>query len=183
MKHSHNDRDIVTIGPDATLREAAVTLRDRGIGCLVVVDADGVAVGILTDRDLCLRAVAWERDPSTTRVREVMTEDVRGVDRDAPQAEWPAPMRRLGVRRVPLFDEERRPCALYSADDWLRWLSLRIEEVAATADPAHRHGPLTGRLQRPARLLDELTLHVEERALLDRDELLEAIERLRSAVT
>lgn len=183
MRHCNNDRDIVTITPDATLREAAETLRERGIGCLVVVDADGAAVGIVTDRDLCLRAVAWERDPDTTRVREVMTEDVRGVPCDAPQDEWPVPMRRLGVRRVPLLDEERRPRALYSADDWLRWLAQRLDEVAATADPAHRHGQLAGEHRRSVRLLDELTLHLEARALLDREELLEAIARLRSAVT
>lgn len=178
MQHRRNDRDAVTVTPGTSLRDAARLMRDRGIGCVVVVDPDGRLAGILTDRDLCLRAAAFERDPETTTVGAVMTQDVRGASCDAPREAWAAPMQRLGVRRVPVLDAERRPRALYSADDWLRWLAARLVDVAATADPAQRHGAL----HPPAFLLDQLTQHIESRALLDREELLAAIERLRGAV-
>jgi len=182
MQHLHNPDDTVHVTPDATLAEAAALLRERGIGSLVVTDAAGRAVGIVTDRDLCLRAVAFERDPHRARVSEVMTPEVRGAQVTGSVATvdcaWAEPMRRLGVRRVPLLDVEGRPVGLFSSDDWLRWLAERIYEVAATTDPARRHGPL-----RPAAVaLDELTLHLEARQLLDRDELLEAIGRLRKAL-
>lgn len=179
MKHLHNDQDVVCIASDASLREAAQALQEHGIGCLVVCDRDGRTVGIVTDRDLALRAVAWERDPDATRVGSVMTSDVRCAPVDADREAQSDPMRRLGVRRVPLLDDERRPRALFSIDDWLRWLAARLHDVAAAADPAHRHGPLHA----PELLLDQLTEHVEQRQLLDREELLESIERLRNAVT
>jgi len=78
MKHFHNGADVVCIARAATLHDAACLLRDRGIGSLVVTDAAGGVVGIVTDRDLCLRAVAFERDPHTTRVDAVMTADRSG---------------------------------------------------------------------------------------------------------
>jgi CBS domain-containing protein len=179
MKHLHNGADVVCIACDATLHDAARLLRFRGIGSLVVTDAAGRVVGIVTDRDLCLRAVAFGRDPHTTRVDAVMTEDVRAAACEGSLDEWTQPMRSLGVRRVPLIDAEGRPRGLFAVDDWLLWLAARLGDVAATADPAQRHGPL-----RPtSELLDELTQHLEARQLLHREELLEAIARLRGAVT
>ncbi len=182
MRHLHNPDDTARVAPETTLAEAAALLRERGIGSLIVTDAAGRAVGIVTDRDLCLRAVAFEHDPHRTRVAEVMTADVRGARITTPpesvDCAWAEPMRKLGVRRVPLLDADGCPVGLFSADDWLRWLAERIYEVAATTDPARRHGPL----RPPAMALDELTLHLEARQLLDRDELLEAIGRLRKAL-
>lgn len=178
MKHLHNDSDVVCISSDATLRDAATILRERGIGCLVVTDAEGRATGIVTDRDICLRAVAWERDPDRTRVSAVMTADLRGAPAGSSHAEWAEPMRRLGVRRVPLLDDAQRPVGLASSDDWLRWIAARLVDVSTTADPAQRHGPLRS----PKVLLDELERHVDERQLLDRDELFVAIARLRESV-
>jgi len=178
MQHLLNRASVVCVASDASLHEAALLLRERGIGSLVVTDPAGRVVGIVTDRDLCLRAVAFGRDPHTTLVDAVMTADVRGAAFDGCLEEWTQPMRSLGVRRVPLTDAEGRPKALFSADDWLRWLAARLVDVAVTADPTQRHGPL----RPPSVLLDELTEHLDARQLVDRDELLEAIARLRGAV-
>lgn len=179
MRHLHNRAEVVCIASDATLHAAAGLLRERGIGSLVVTDDAGCVVGIVTDRDLCLRAAAFGRDPHTTRVAAVMTADVRGAACNGPLEDWTQPMRCLGVRRVPLLDAERRPQGLFSADDWLRWLAERLGEVAATADPVQRHGPLRS----TAVLLDELTQHLEARQLLHREELMASIRHLRGAMT
>ena len=63
------------ISPEATIREAAEMMRHLDIGPLPVCDGDRL-VGMLTDRDITVRAVAEGCDPTTTRVREVMTPDV-----------------------------------------------------------------------------------------------------------
>ena len=177
MRHLHNRADVVCIARDANLHDAARLLGERGIGSLVVTDPAGRVVGILTDRDICLRAVAFGRDPHTTRVDTLMTPEVRTAAFDGPLEDWTHPMRTLGVRRVPLLDGEGRAKQLFSIDDWLRWLAARLGEVSTTADPEQRHGPLRA----TSLLLDELTQHLEARQLLHREELLEAIARLRGA--
>ena len=54
--------EVALVTPGATLREAAEIIRDRGIGCLAVTDADRL-IGIVTDRDLTCRGLAERRDP------------------------------------------------------------------------------------------------------------------------
>ena len=67
-------RHLLTIEPDSTLRRAAKTMIDRGVGCAVVVDKEKVA-GIVTERDL-LRAVAANQRVDDTKVEDVMTREV-----------------------------------------------------------------------------------------------------------
>lgn len=66
---------VEVIAPEATIREAAEKMSHLDIGPLPVCDGDRL-VGMLTDRDITVRAVAEGRNPVTTRVREVMTPDV-----------------------------------------------------------------------------------------------------------
>jgi CBS domain-containing protein len=66
---------VEVIHPDATLREAAQKMKSLDVGPVPVCDGDRLQ-GMLTDRDITVRATAEGRDPNTTRVREVMTPDV-----------------------------------------------------------------------------------------------------------
>jgi CBS domain-containing protein len=66
---------VEVIAPEATLQEAAEKMRHLDIGPLPVCDGDRL-VGLLTDRDITVRAVAEGRNPATTQVREVMTPEV-----------------------------------------------------------------------------------------------------------
>jgi CBS domain-containing protein len=63
---------VKTIDSTATVLEAAELMRDQDIGALPVADA-GRPIGMLTDRDIVVRALADYRDPSQTRVREIIT--------------------------------------------------------------------------------------------------------------
>ena len=63
--------DVVTIEPSASLAAAARVMRDANVGMLPVVER-GRVVGVVTDRDIVVRAVAGEADPATTRVRGPM---------------------------------------------------------------------------------------------------------------
>lgn len=68
-------RSVETVSPDATLQEAARKMKSLDVGPLPVCDGDRV-VGMLTDRDITVRAVAEGRDPKTAKVREAMTDDL-----------------------------------------------------------------------------------------------------------
>lgn len=67
-------RDPVTIEPNATIKEAAEKMRDVCCGVLPVVE-NGTPVGILTDRDITIRATAEGKNPSQIKVRDVMTDN------------------------------------------------------------------------------------------------------------
>jgi CBS domain-containing protein len=73
-------RDIMTwniecIWPNDTIQDAALAMKERDIALVPVCDRDRI-VGMLTDRDITVRAVAEGRDPKSTRVRDVMTPEV-----------------------------------------------------------------------------------------------------------
>jgi CBS domain-containing protein len=70
------DHRLITIVPDAFLREAATKLSRHQIGCLPVVDAAGGLLGVLSERDLVSRGLAVGRDGDRTRVEEIMTTDI-----------------------------------------------------------------------------------------------------------
>jgi CBS domain-containing protein len=67
--------DVVSVGPEATLMEAALAMRNLDVGPLPVCEGSRL-VGMITDRDITIRATAQGQDPRTTQVREVMTPEV-----------------------------------------------------------------------------------------------------------
>ncbi len=69
-------KDVECCPQDSTANRAAAVMRDRNVGFLPVCDANGVPVGTLTDRDLAVRVIAAGRNPSETRVNDVMTRQV-----------------------------------------------------------------------------------------------------------
>lgn len=68
-------KDVVSVAPETTVREAARKMRDSKIGALLVM-RDERLVGILTERDVLNKVVADYRDPDEVQVREIMTRDV-----------------------------------------------------------------------------------------------------------
>ncbi len=114
-------KDVMTPGvevvpPEATLQEAARKMRTLGVGPLPVCDGERL-VGMLTDRDITVRAVAEGRDPATTRVREVMTPEVVYcfADQDTQTAAQMMEMRQ--IRRVPVLSRDQRLVGIVSLGD------------------------------------------------------------------
>jgi CBS domain-containing protein len=70
---------VLTVGPDHTLRDAAASMAERGVGAAIVLDPEGQAPGILTERDV-LRAVAAGEDLATEKVGTHMSADVVYAD-------------------------------------------------------------------------------------------------------
>ncbi|QRN94544.1 CBS domain-containing protein [Archangium violaceum] len=109
-------KDLETIEADAPLRLAAERMRSFGIGALPVMDGDQL-VGMLTDRDITVRATAAGKDPNRTPVREAMTHTVITCDADAPLSEAEHLMEEKAVRRLVVLDTYKKPVGLISLDD------------------------------------------------------------------
>jgi CBS domain-containing protein len=98
--------DVKIVGPSQTIRDAARLMASADIGSLPVGENDRL-VGMVTDRDLALRAVAHGLDHDTP-VRDVMTTAVKYC-RDHDDVEQVARnMAELGVRRLPVVDRDKR---------------------------------------------------------------------------
>ena len=98
--------DVCIVSPDQTLREAATMMADADVGSLPVGENDRL-VGMITDRDIVLRAVAEGRDPATS-VREVMTDRIQYCYEDDSVDTVARNMAELGVRRLPVISREKR---------------------------------------------------------------------------
>jgi CBS domain-containing protein len=107
---------VEVISPEASIRDAAEKMSHLDIGPLPVCDGDRL-VGMLTDRDLAVRAVAEGRDPVTTLVREVMTPDiVYGFD-DQDVQDATRLMEQYQIRRLPVLNRSKRLVGIVSLGD------------------------------------------------------------------
>ena len=100
-------KDVVSIDPSASLTDAARRMEDANVGMLPVVE-DGKVLGVITDRDIVIRAVAREADPASTAVGDCLSGDAVVA-----RPEWTAQramqtMAQAQVGRLPVLDDEER---------------------------------------------------------------------------
>jgi len=95
---------------------AARMMEDEDVGSLPVVDNDDFLVGIVTDRDVALRVVAAGRDPASTQVGDILTENPISAYPDEPLDEALEHMAHRQVRRLPVVDSDRLIGMLAQAD-------------------------------------------------------------------
>lgn len=119
--------DPVTIPSGASVREAAGLMRDHNIGDLLVVDTDTLE-GIVTDRDIVVRAVALGRDPEQVTVGEVASRAPVSIRADQHAHEAVDKMRKHSVHRLPVLDHGR-PVGIVSIGD----LAVNLEERTTLA--------------------------------------------------
>jgi CBS domain-containing protein len=105
--HEIMSRNPTSVTPDTTLVDAARLMKDENIGVIPVVDSldSRRLIGVVTDRDIAVRAVAAGRDGITTSVGHIMTADVRTSGPDDSVNDVMALMGREQIRRVPIVDE------------------------------------------------------------------------------
>lgn len=103
-------------GPENTLVEAAGLMRELNVGALPVCEDDRIA-GIITDRDMAIRAIANGRDPNTTAVGEVMTPMVVHIFADQAVEEAARLMQQNEIRRLPVVNRSRRLVGIVSLGD------------------------------------------------------------------
>lgn len=123
MSHRH----VVSLPPTASVHEAACVMTGANVGSVLIIDAAGMLLGILTERDLMTRVVAKALDPARTAASTVMTRDPRCVPPDMKVADAVVIMLERGFRHLPVVSASGRLLGVFSARDALpRELSTAV---------------------------------------------------------
>jgi len=139
-------RPAITVPADASIKQAATAMSAEAVGCVIVVDAEGRASGMLTDRDLALRVVGRTCDASTLSAADVMTSDLVTVTADDPLETIVSRMKARGVRRVPVLDDGR-PVSMVALDDILQVLAGELHDLGTEARQRYRHSEASARYE------------------------------------
>ena len=91
----------------ATVKDACCAMRDRSVGSVLVVEADGGLIGIFTGRDAVHRVLAEGKSAARTRLHQVMTPAPRTIAADRPAIEALRLMEDVGCRHLPIVREGR----------------------------------------------------------------------------
>lgn len=118
---------VETISPTETAKEAARKMHDLHIGSLPVVD-NGQLVGIITDRDICVRVTATGRDAVMTQVKEVMGKSVETCFEDQDINDAAKLMMDHHIRRLVVLNRDNGITGFLSIDD----LAKKSHELAST---------------------------------------------------
>ncbi len=124
-------RDVINLQLDTTLEQAARTMREQDIGNVVVAEDDRLD-GLVTDRDIVVRAVAEGMDPTSTTIGSVASRDVIAVQPDDTVQAAALLMREQAIRRVLVVDEQGL-CGI-----------LSIGDLATQIDPDSVLGGISG---------------------------------------
>ena len=125
-------RFVVTARADETIVDAARRMRDAHVGALVVIDeiAAGRPVGILTDRDIVVSAVAQTPDKlESLRVGDVMTGDLVTARSGDTLDVALTSLRARGIRRLPVVSGEGLLEGLLAFDDILEVMSEELDDL------------------------------------------------------
>ena len=121
-------KDVLIASPDDSIKKAANLMARVNCGALPVGENDRL-VGMITDRDIALRAVAKGNPPDRCLVREVMSPGVKYVFEDETTEDAADSMSGLQVRRLPVLNRAKRLVGIVSLGD----LALKHNAPAATA--------------------------------------------------
>ncbi|MER6591693.1 CBS domain-containing protein [Micromonospora purpureochromogenes] len=122
-------KQVVYLSAETTLDEAARVMKEADIGDVVVTDGATLA-GVLTDRDIVVRAVAERSDPSNTTIGSITTREVVMIEQHSTASEAASLMRERNIRRVLVCDNERKLVGIVSLGD----LAMQLDPTSALAD-------------------------------------------------
>lgn len=112
---------VISCGPGTPVRELSWLMLEHDCGSLPVIEATtGDVVGIITDRDIVLRAVAWGQPTNMLRAEDLMSRPVVTIAPDAALSECASVMAGRKVRRLPVIDRQGRCCGIISRSDLAR---------------------------------------------------------------
>lgn len=128
-------RDVAVVSPGDTLQHAARLMAEIDAGVLPVSENDRL-VGMLTDRDITVRAVAAGKSPRKCTVGEVMTPDVKYVFEDESLDDLARNIVALQVRRLPVLNRAKRLVGVVSLSDLVATPIVEIEPEAHSPRPS-----------------------------------------------
>lgn len=139
-------RDVVTATANETATDAARRMAAFHVGDLIIVeDRPGRLprpIGVITDRDLVVKVLARpDRVPSSTKIADVMNDDLVTVDETQDVERVIEKMRENAIRRIPVVDETDGLQGILTIDDVVGWMRDQIEEATRVLE-RQSQGPL-----------------------------------------
>ena len=133
-------RNVEVVNASASLEDAAIKMKDLDVGLIPICDGDRLQ-GVLTDRDITIRATANGRDPKITKVTDVMTTDIAYCLEDQEVEEAVSLMEARQIRRLPILNQNKSLVGIVSLADIAVHVGDRdlsgetLEEISAPAEP------------------------------------------------
>lgn len=109
-------KELVTILPTSSIHDAALKMKDDGVGSVLVVDEGMILKGIVTDRDVALAVAADDKDPNKTFISYIMTGDPEIISSEADTESALSVMKRKNIRRLPVVENGKLVGLLSTAD-------------------------------------------------------------------
>ncbi len=128
------NREVVVMGKQGSIREAAQLMREFHVGDIVVVEERShqrYPIGILTDRDLVIEILANDVDVDAVDVGDAMSFDLVTAREDDSVWDTIKRMRNKGVRRMPVVDQRGVLTGILAMDDLIEMLAEQLTDVAA----------------------------------------------------
>jgi CBS domain-containing protein len=135
-------RQVASVRASDSTAVAARLMWDFDCGALPVLDSDGRAIAMITDRDICMAALMRDRAPSAIPVSEAMSRDLRCCGPDDAVADAEAMMRAYQIRRIPVVDREQRPIGMLSLADIVRATDRKKGRAPQEVAPSEVAGTL-----------------------------------------
>lgn len=137
-----------TINFSNTAQESAIKMSDRNVSSLVVLDDNGRAIGIITERDLVRRVCAREVPSNSVNVENVISSPVKTVSPEISIDEVADVMVSNKVRHIVIVDNNQKPVGIISATDIVAYVRENSENVAKVSsdviEALEREGRHTG---------------------------------------
>jgi CBS domain-containing protein len=124
------------VTPETPVSEAARLMKTEDVGSLPILEGEKVT-GVVTDRDIVIRAVAEEKDPRGMPVREVASRDLVTIGQDEDLSEALKLMASYQVRRIPVVDQDDRLVGVVAQADVAREMKEKdsgqmLQEISQT---------------------------------------------------
>lgn len=121
--------NVIMIKPSATVKEAASEMTKHHIGSLVVISAEGEALGIITERDILSHVVAEGRHGEEIKVEEIMTKELITVTPEDTLEEAAAIMSSKRIKKLPVI-EENKIVGIITASDLISFEKQLVEKLS-----------------------------------------------------
>lgn len=133
-------RDVVVISPEESLKRAAQLMDERNVGVPPVCDGRRL-VGMITDRDITVRATSAGQAPEDTKVSEAMTAEVHYCFESDDISKIEQAMGDVQIRRLPVIDTEHNLIGILALGDLAtkeaRGVAETLEEISRPSRPGH----------------------------------------------
>ena len=109
--------NVCCVKPETKITDVAKLMSENHIGCIPVCDSNNCICGILTDRDILLRTVAWNKNAETTPISEIMTCNVCCCMQDDEVTNAETKMSKEQIRRLPVCDNNNHVIGILTIGD------------------------------------------------------------------